>query len=58
VTVQAKAPISARAYDWFVHLDGYDGARDAGWQPKGYGRSRREALIYFAQEYEAHEEDK
>lgn len=47
-------PIPVRSFDWNIHLEDYDGAPDAGWQPTGYGATEHEALIDFAADYEDH----
>jgi hypothetical protein len=37
-------PIPIRDFDWSAHLDDYDGAPDAGWQPVGHGRTEDAAI--------------
>ena len=50
-------PIPVRTSDWSAHLDDYDGAPDAGFQPVGRGISRRDAIVDLAYEIESHLED-
>jgi hypothetical protein len=48
-------PIPIRSFDWSAHLDGYDGAPDAGWQPVGHGATREAAIADLKNEIEEHE---
>jgi hypothetical protein len=48
-------PIPVRNFDWSAHLDGYDGAPDAGWQPVGSGPTREAAIADLATQIEEHD---
>jgi len=54
VVIHEFPPIPVRHWDWIVHLEDYDGAPDAGWQPIGNGATSEAALVDFAAEIEAH----
>lgn len=48
-------PIPLRTFDWSAHLDGYDGAPDAGFQPVGHGITREVAIADLKQQIEDHD---
>ena len=48
-------PIPIRSFDWSAHLDSYDGAPDAGWQPVGHGATREAAIEDLVNEIKEHD---
>ena len=48
-------PIPVRSFDWSAHLDSYDGAPDAGWQPVGHGSTEAEAIADLQEKIADHE---
>lgn len=55
ITNHDYPPIPIRSFDWSAHLDEYDGAPDAGWQPVGHGTTEREAIENLLLEIEEHD---
>jgi len=49
-------PIPIRSWDWSAHLDDYDGAPDAGWQPVGHGRTEDEAIADLLRQVEEYDD--
>lgn len=48
-------PIPQRSFDWSAHLDNYDGAPDAGFQPVGHGATEDEAVADLIRAMDDHE---
>ena len=55
VTSFIYPPIPIRSFDWSAHLDSYDGAPDAGFQPVGHGATEAEAIADLKQQIEDHD---